>query len=83
MNKKIALIKKNDTWKLVPRPREKKPINVKWIFKEKNNVKREVKRYKTRLVAKDYNQKHEIDYNEVFAPVARLKTVRFIIVTVA
>jgi hypothetical protein len=34
-------------------------------------------------VAKDYNQKHEIDYNKVFALVARLETIRFIIVIVA
>jgi hypothetical protein len=34
-------------------------------------------------VVKDYNQKHKIDYNEVFALVARLETIRFIIVTVA
>jgi hypothetical protein len=83
MNKKIASIEKNDTWKLVPKLKEKKPIDVKWIFKEKNNVKREVKRYKARLVVKDYNQKHNIDYNEVFALVARLETIRFIIVTIA
>jgi len=39
MDEKIASIKKNDTWKLVPRPNEKKPIGVKWIYKEKKNAK--------------------------------------------
>ena len=34
-------------------------------------------------MVKDYNQKHKIDYNEVFALVARLETIRFIIVTIA
>jgi hypothetical protein len=40
-----------------------------------------MKRYKERLVEKGYNQKHEIDYDEVFAPVVRSKTIRLIIVT--
>jgi hypothetical protein len=39
MDEKIASIEKNDTWKLVPRPNEKKPIGVKWIYKEKKNAK--------------------------------------------
>jgi hypothetical protein len=68
---------------LIPRPNEKKPICIKSIYKGKKNVKGEVKRYTTRLVAKDYSQKHEIDYEEVFAPVARLETIRLIIATAA
>jgi hypothetical protein len=68
---------------LIPRPNKKKPIGVKWIYKGKKNVKVEVKRYKTRLVKKDYIQKHEIDYEEVFVLVARLETIRLIIATVA
>jgi len=42
-----------------------------------------VKRYKARLLAKGYRQKHEIDYEEVFALVATLETIRLIIATVA
>lgn len=76
MDKEIALIKKNDTWKLVPRPRGKKPIDVKQIYKENKNAKGEVKRYKVRLVVKNYSQKLGIDYDEVFALVARLETIR-------
>jgi len=61
MDKETALIKKNDTWKLVPRPRGKKSISVKWIFKEKNNIKEEVEMYKARLVAKSCSQNHRIE----------------------
>jgi hypothetical protein len=79
MDEKIASIKKNDIWKLVPRPSRKKPIGVKWIYKENKNIKWEVERYKVRLVEKDYSQKHEIDYDKVFAPIARLETIWLII----
>ena len=54
------------TQRLVPRPNGKKPIGVKWIFKENKNTKGEVERYKARLVIKDYSQKLGIDYNKIF-----------------
>jgi hypothetical protein len=45
IDEEIESIEKNNTWKLVPRLKEKKPIGVKWIYKEKKNVKREEERY--------------------------------------
>ena len=52
---------------------------MKWVYKAKKNAKGEVKRYKARLVEKGYSQRAGINYDEVFAPVARLETVRLII----
>ena len=54
MDEEIASIEKNDTWRLVPKPDGKKPINVKWIYEEKKNVKGKVKIYKVMLVVKGY-----------------------------
>jgi len=54
MDEEIASIEKNDIWKLVFKPKRKKLIGVKWIYKEKKNTKGEVERYKARLVAKCY-----------------------------
>ena len=56
---------------------------MKWIYKTKLNESREVDKSKTRLVVKGYTQEHGIDYTEVYAPVARMDTVRMIIVFAA
>ena len=79
MNEEIEAIEKNQTWKLANLPKDKKSIGVKWVYKHKKNEKGEVTRYKARLVAKGYKQKIEIDYDEVFAPVIRMETIRLII----
>ncbi|KAK3004468.1 hypothetical protein RJ639_018181 [Escallonia herrerae] len=79
MNKEIGAIKKNDTWELTTFQLDKKLIGVKWVYKVKKNSKGEVKRYKARLVVKGYKQRAGIDYDEVFAPVARLETIRLLI----
>jgi len=79
MDEEIQSIEKNNTWELTTLPGGKKPIGVKWVYKTKYKSNGEVDRYKARLVAKGYKQKPGIDYFEVFAPVARLDTVRMII----
>nr|GEZ34437.1 AAA+ ATPase domain-containing protein [Tanacetum cinerariifolium] len=60
-------------------PKNQKAIGVKWVYKAKKNAKSKVEKYKARLVEKDYKQKHGINYEEVFALVARLETIRMII----
>ena len=53
---------KNKTWVLENRPKSKKIIPCKWIYKIKEDNETNSKRYKARLVAKDYTQKEGIDY---------------------
>jgi hypothetical protein len=60
-----------------------KAIGVKWIYKTKYNEMGEIEKHKARLVAKGYSQKYGIDYNEVFAPVARWDTIRTVIALAA
>jgi len=76
MDSEIQSINKNKTWDLVKLPAGHKPIGLKWVYKLKKNAEGEVVKHKARLVAKGYVQKQGIDYEEVFAPVARLDTVR-------
>lgn len=68
-----------DSWTLVDLPPGAKPIGLKWIFKIKRNSDGSINKYKSRLVAKGYVQRHGIDYEEVFAPVARIETIRLLI----
>ncbi|GKF75522.1 retrovirus-related pol polyprotein from transposon TNT 1-94, partial [Tanacetum coccineum] len=66
-------------WELVPRPEGKNIITLKWLWKNKCDADNIVVRNKTRLVAKGYRQEEGIDFEESFAPVARLQVVRMFI----
>jgi hypothetical protein len=79
MDQEIASIEKNDTWELTELPAQSKKIGVKWIYKTKFNESGRIEKHKARLVAKGYSQQHGVDYNEVFAPVARWDTIRTIL----
>nr|GEU44191.1 retrovirus-related Pol polyprotein from transposon TNT 1-94 [Tanacetum cinerariifolium] len=63
-------------WRLVPRPGGKTIIKTKWIFKNKKDESSLVIRNKARLVAVGYSQQEGIDYDETFAPVARIEAIR-------
>nr|GEW49984.1 hypothetical protein [Tanacetum cinerariifolium] len=68
-----------DVWELVDRPLCKSVINMKWLWKNKCDEENTVIRNKSRLVAKGYAQKEGVDFEESFAPVARLEAVQLFI----
>ncbi|GKE01429.1 retrovirus-related pol polyprotein from transposon TNT 1-94 [Tanacetum coccineum] len=76
MQDELNHFKRLDVWKLVECPIGRNIIAVKWIWKNKTNAKNMVIRNKSRLVAKGYGQEEGIDFEESFAPVARLKAVK-------
>nr|GFC28912.1 Gag-Pol polyprotein [Tanacetum cinerariifolium] len=72
-----------DVWELVDRPLCKNVINMKWLWKNKRDEENTVIRNKSRLVAKGYAQKEGVNFEESFAPVARLVAIRLFIMYAA
>ncbi|GJR72160.1 putative ribonuclease H-like domain-containing protein [Tanacetum coccineum] len=65
-----------EVWTLVDLPNGKRAIGTKWVFRNKKDERGIVIRNKARLVAQGYTQEEGIDYDEVFAPVARIEAIR-------
>nr|GEV55846.1 retrovirus-related Pol polyprotein from transposon TNT 1-94 [Tanacetum cinerariifolium] len=79
MQEEIHQFERLDVWELVDRPLCKNVINLKWLWKNKCDKENTVIHNKAHLVAKGYGQKEGIDFEESFAPVARLEAVRLFV----
>ncbi|CAI7822559.1 unnamed protein product [Closterium sp. NIES-53] len=76
MESELKSIEENGTWELVELPEGRKAITSKWLFKIKSDADGKIECYKSRLVAKGYQQKEKVDYKELFAPVVKPTTLR-------
>ena len=76
MQEEIDALVENKTWDLVKLPKEKNVVGCKWVYKTKHDSNGNVSRHKARLVAKGYAQMQGIDYDETFASVAKMATLR-------
>ena len=79
MHEELHQFVRNDVWELVPRPKGVNVIGTKWIFKNKSNEHGIVIINKLRLVARGYTQVEGIDFDETFASVARLESIRILL----
>jgi hypothetical protein len=70
--------KRNEVWSLVPHPQQN-VVETKWVFCNKQDEYGVVTRNKDRLVAKGYAQVAGLDFEETFAPVARLESIRILL----
>ncbi|CAI7912196.1 unnamed protein product [Closterium sp. NIES-54] len=69
----------NETWELVELPEGRRPISSKWVFKVKSGADGALERFKSRLVAKGFQQKEKVDFGEIFAPVVKPVTLRTVL----
>jgi hypothetical protein len=78
MQEELNNFKRNDVWSLVPRPKQN-IVGTKWVFRNKQDEHGVVTRNKARLVAKGYAQVAGLDFEETFAPVARLESIQILL----
>ena len=76
MQDELHEFERNRVWRLIPIPKDASVVGLKWVFRNKMDKKGNVIRNKARLVVKGYCQEEGIDYEETFAPVARLESVQ-------
>ncbi|CAI7820274.1 unnamed protein product [Closterium sp. NIES-54] len=76
MESELKSIEENGTWELVELPEGRKAITSKWLFKIKSDGDGKIERYKSRLVAKGYQEKEKVDYKKFFASVVKLTMLR-------
>jgi hypothetical protein len=79
MHDELHQFTKNDVWSLTSRPLDHNVIGTKWIFKNKFDEHGIVIRNKAQLVAQGYTQIEGVDFDETFAPVARLDSIRILL----
>ena len=66
MNREIECLNKNETWKLVEKPIEKKVLDLKWVFTKKGENK-----FKARIVVRGFQQREIID--DIYSPVSKIR----------
>jgi hypothetical protein len=76
MQEEYNSLLENQTWDLIPLPSGRKLVKYRWVYRTKSAPDGQISRYKSRVVAKGFQQVHGIDYDETFAPVAKMDSIR-------
>jgi hypothetical protein len=76
MRSEMDAVEKNRTWELADLPRGHSVITLKWVFKLKSDEAGAIVKHKARLVARGFVQRESIDFDDTFAPVAQMESVR-------
>jgi hypothetical protein len=78
MQSEMDAVEKNRTWELADLPRGHSVITLKWVFKLKRDAAGVIIKYKARLMARGFVQREDIDFDDTFAPVAQMESVRLL-----
>ncbi|GKG06899.1 putative ribonuclease H-like domain-containing protein, partial [Tanacetum coccineum] len=76
MQEELLQFKLQEVWVLCDLPEGKRVIGTKWVFRNKRDERGTIIKNKARLVTQGYRQEEGVDYDEVFAPVARIEAIR-------
>ena len=82
MQTELTALELNNTWTLCPLPAGKRAIRSRWVYKLKYHSDGTIDWFKARLVAKGYTQLEGLDYTNTFSPVAKLVTLKCLLVVV-
>jgi hypothetical protein len=83
MQEEYNSLLENQTWDLVPLLAGRKNFRCRWVYRTKSVTNGHVRRYKARLVSKGFQQVHDIDYDETFAPVTKMDFIHLALAIVA
>ena len=79
MDEEYRSLMANNTWDLLPLPKGRKLVICKWVYRTKYASDGSVERLTARLVAKGFSQVEGIDYNDTFAPVAKMNSIHLVL----
>ena len=79
MQEELNQFEGSEVWELVPKHSNQSVIETRWIFRNKMDENGIIVRNKARLVDQGFNQEEWIDYEETFAPIARLEAIRMLL----
>ena len=79
MQEELAEFERNNVWDLVPTPEGISVVGSRWVYRNKSDEDGVIIRNKDRLVIKGYLHQESVDYDETFAPVARIEAVTILL----
>ena len=77
--KEMNVMRRSGTWEDVDLPMDKKTVGFKWVFTVKCKANGSIERFQARLMANGFTQTHGVDYQEIFAPVAKINSIRVLL----